>query len=139
VQKFVDKTGGIIVMQHRVKRWWNVPSIWPICFAILFGLDVGALDFNRTFDLFSLLEMFASGGSITVVCPAILPILTAMLEQGLKIVTRDQSDPDSPLVEKTNGKTPSFAKNPATPTRTSQRSMTLEIDQSQTSKPQALT
>ncbi len=134
MQKFVEKTGGIVVMQHRLKRWWFLPSIWPVCFAILFGLDVGALDFNRTFDLFSLLEMFALGASIRVVCAAILPVLTAMLEQGLKTVTRDQSDPDSPLAEKSNGKTPSFNKTPATPTHTRQRSRTMEIDSSQLSE-----
>jgi len=134
VQKFVDKTGGIVVMQHRLRRWWNIPTIWPICFAILFGIDVGTIEFSRTFDLFTLLEMFASGSKVAVTYPAVLPVITSMLEQGLKAVTRDQSDPDSPLIERTNGKTPAITAGPATPTHTRQRSMTLKIETSASSK-----
>lgn len=128
VQKFVEKTGGVVVMQHRLKRWWNIPTVWPICFAVFFGLDVANIDFARTFDLFSLLDTFASGDKITVVYPAMLPVITAMLEEGLKTVTRDQSDPDSPLAEKSNGKVQHFSKTPATPIHTRQRSMTLNIE-----------
>ena len=134
VQNFVYKTGGVVIMQYRFKRWWSVPTIWPICFAIFFGLDPGKIDFSRTFDMFSLLEMFASDGLAPVVNPTILPVITAMLEQGLKTVTREQLDPDSPLTEKSNGKTPIFATDPATPTHTRQRSMTLSIEPSTSSK-----
>lgn len=130
VQKFVDKTGGIVIMRHRFKRWWSIPTIWPICFAVLFGLDPGNINFSRTFDMFSLLETFAPDGLAAVVNPAMLPVITAMLEQGLKTVTREQLDPDSPLVEKSNGNTLIFAKSPATPTHARQRSMTLSIEPS---------
>ena len=135
VQKFVDKTGGIVIMQHRFKRWWSIPTIWPICFAVFFGLDPGTIDFSRTFDMFSLLETFAPDGVAAVVNPAMLPVITAMLEQGLKTVTRDQLDPDSPLTEKSNTKTPIFSKGLATPTHARQRSMTLSIEPSTSSKP----
>lgn len=135
VQKFVDKTGGIVIMQHRFKRWWSIPTIWPICFAVFFGLDPGIIDFSRTFDMFSLLQTFAPDGVAAVVNPAMLPVITAMLEQGLKTVTREQLDPDSPLTEKSNGKTPIFSKSPATPTHARQRSMTLSIEPSTSSKP----
>ena len=128
VQKFVEKTGGVIVMQHRLRRWWSIPTIWPICFAIFFGLDVGNINFARSFDLFGLLETFASGGKISVVYPAMLPVITTMLEQGLKSVTRDQSDPDSPLAERSNGKGHGLAKMPSTPTHIRQRSMTLDTE-----------
>lgn len=134
VQKFVDKTGGIVIMQHRFKRWWSIPTIWPICFAVFFGVDPGDIDFSRRFDMFSLLETFAPNNSAPVVNPAMLPVITAMLEQGLKSVTREQLDPDSPLTEKSNGKTSTFAKNPATPTNARQRSMSLSIEPSTSSK-----
>lgn len=130
VQKFVDKTGGIVIMQHRFRRWWSVPAIWPICFAVFFGLDPANIEFSKTFDMFSLLETFAPDGLAPVVNPAMLPVITAMLEQGLKTVTREQLDPDSPLTEKSNGQTPTFAKSPATPTHARQRSMTLSIEPS---------
>lgn len=135
VQKFVDKTGGIVIMQHRFKRWWSVPTIWPICFGILFGVDPGNIDFSRTFDMFSLLETFAPDGLAPVVNPAMLQVITVMLEQGLKTVTREQLDPSSPLTEKSDGKTMNFAKSPATPTHARQRSMTLSIEPSTPSKP----
>ena len=134
VQKFVEKTGGIVIMQHRFKRWWNVPTMWPICFALLFGLDPAEIDFSRSFDMFSLLDTFAPDGLAHVANPAVLPVITAMLEQGLKTVTIEQMDPDSPLTEKSNGKTPTFAQSPATPIRTRQRSMTPSTTSSSISK-----
>ena len=128
VHKFVEKTGGVVVMQHRLRRWWSFPAIWPICFAIFFGLDVGTIDFARSFELYSLLETFASGGNTVVVYPAMLPVITAMLEEGLKSVTRDQTDPDSPLTERSNGKAQGLANVPSTPTHIRRRSMTLNTE-----------
>ena len=133
VQKFVDKTGGIVIMQYRFKRWWSVQAIWPICFAIFFGLDPARINFSRTFDIFNLLETFAPHDRALVVNPAVLPILTAMLEQGLKTVTREQTDPDSPLTEKGSEKTPTIVQSPATPIHGGQRSMTLSNEPSTTS------
>ena len=130
VQKFIDKTGGIVIMKYRFKRWWNVPAIWPICFAVFFGLDPADIDFSRAFDMFSLLETFAPGGVAPIVNPAMLPVFTSMLEQGLKTVTREQLDPDSPLTEKSNEK---MAESLTTPTQARQRSMTLSTDQSRSS------
>lgn len=121
-------------MQHRLRRWWNIPTLWPICFAILFGIDVGTVDFSRTFDLFGLLEVFASGSKIAVPYPAMLPVITTMLEQGLKAVTRDQSDPDSPLVERTNGRKSVNAVASTANAHRRQRSMTLEIGTSASCK-----
>lgn len=134
VQKFVDKTGGIVIMQHRLRRWWNIPTLWPICFAILFGTDVGTIDFSRTFDLFGLLEVFVSGSQLSVAYPAMIPVITSMLEQGLKAVTRDQSDPDSPLTERTNGRSSVNTVGLTTTAHRRQRSMTLEIGTSNTCK-----
>jgi hypothetical protein len=134
VQKFVDKTGGLVVMQHRLRRWWNIPAIWPICFAILFGIDVGTIDFSRSFDLFSLSEMFAPGSKAAVTYPVILPVIMSMLENGLLAVTRDQPDPDSPLVERTNGTTSVSTTGSAAPTHTRPRSMTFNVETSASSK-----
>lgn len=103
VKKFSEKTGGIVIMQHRLKRWWNVPTIWPICFAIMFGKDIATINLKRTFDLFGLLESFASEGQTKVVYPEILPVLTTMLQSGLKAIAKEQNDPDSPSVETNNG------------------------------------
>ena len=97
VKKFVEKSGGITIMQHRLKRWWSIPTIWPICFAILFGRDIAAINLERNFDLYNLLEIFASEGRVKIACPEVLPVLTGMLQSGLKSVTTDQADPDSPF------------------------------------------
>lgn len=134
VQKFVDKTGGITILRHRFKRWWSVPTIWPICFAIFFGLDPAQIDSSRAFDMFTLLETFAPDGLVSVVNPALLPVITAMLEQGLKTVIREQMDPDSPLTDKSNGKTLIPAQSPVTPPHPRQRSMTPSMEPSTTSK-----
>ncbi|KAI1343588.1 hypothetical protein F5Y15DRAFT_237193 [Xylariaceae sp. FL0016] len=93
VNKFSGKTGGFCIMAHRLKRWWDIPTIWPICFCVLFGYDVAEFDFEKNFDFFSLLETF---GQCRVINPDVLPILTAMLQHGLKDILRNQEDPDSP-------------------------------------------
>ena len=120
-------------MQHRFRRWWSIPTIWPICFAIFFGLDPADIDFSSKFDVFSLLETFAPDGLANVVHPSMLPVITAMLEQGLKTITREQLDPDSPLT-KSDGKTPVLVKSPATLTHARQRSTTLSTGASTSSK-----
>lgn len=80
-------------MSNRLRRFWDVPTLWPICFSILFGYDVAEINFDRDFDFFSLLETF---GKRRVVYPESLLIITAMLQHGLKDVMRHQDDPDSP-------------------------------------------
>lgn len=94
VFKFSDKTGGFAIMRHRLKRWWDMPTLWPICFSILFDQDVADIDYERPFELFSLLETF---GSSKVVYPNVLPVIIAMLQQGLNSLLRSQDDPESPL------------------------------------------
>ncbi|KAJ2992766.1 hypothetical protein NUW58_g2057 [Xylaria curta] len=94
ISKFSGRTGGFCIMAHRLKRWWDIPTIWPVCFCILFGFDVADFDFNKDLDFFSLLETF---GTCKIVNPDALPIITSMLEHGLKDVLKNQEDPDSPL------------------------------------------
>ncbi|KAJ8122126.1 hypothetical protein ONZ43_g1597 [Nemania bipapillata] len=94
INKFSGRTGGFCIMAHRLKRWWDIPAIWPVCFSILFGFDVANYDFDKDLDFFSLLETF---GTCNIVNPDALPIITSMLQHGLKDVLRNQEDPDSPL------------------------------------------
>lgn len=98
--KFAGKTGGFVIMAHRLKRWWEIPTLWPICFAILFGQDVAEIDFTRNFEFFSLVETF---GKSRVIYPDALPIITGMLQVGLKDVLKHQDDPDSPAQDAGSG------------------------------------
>lgn len=130
MKKFAEKTGGIVIMQHRLKRWWNIPTIWRICFSILFGRDIAAIDFERKFDLFSLLEIFAPAGQTKVIYSEMLPVITAMLQSGLKAISKDQMDPESPLAL--------VDRNNSVPSASSE-SITEYIESSKTSFPQPLT
>ncbi|CRK21954.1 hypothetical protein BN1708_003535 [Verticillium longisporum] len=97
--KFASKTGGLTIMANRLKRWWDLPTLWPICFSILFGYDVAEIDFTRDFEFFSLLEIF---GKSKVVYPEALPVIISMLQNGLKDVFRNQEDPNSPHAEESS-------------------------------------
>ena len=90
-------------MRYRLKRWWNMTALWTTCFAILFGRDVAVIDFECPFDLYNLLASFTPDNAMKVVNPHILPVITAMLQNGLKSVTKDQDNPNSPLAAKSNG------------------------------------
>jgi len=87
-------------MRFRLKRWWDLSTLWPICFSILFARDVADINFERPFELFSLLETFSNG---KVIYPDVLPVITSMLQHGLKDVLRHQDDPDSPLTDRGSG------------------------------------
>ncbi|KAH6855033.1 hypothetical protein B0I37DRAFT_363738 [Chaetomium sp. MPI-CAGE-AT-0009] len=91
--KFASKTGGFWIMAYRLKQWWDISTLWPILFSILFGYDVAKIDFDKSFDFFSLLGIF---GNSQVVFPDLLPVITSMLQHGLRDVLRYQDDPDSP-------------------------------------------
>ncbi|KAF9879515.1 beige beach domain-containing protein [Colletotrichum karsti] len=91
--KFSGKTGGFTIMAHRLKRWWYIPSLWPICFCIFFGFDVAEVDLERNFEFSSLLETF---GKSRIVYPESLQVMTSMLQHGLKDVMKHQEDPNSP-------------------------------------------
>ncbi|ROT40949.1 WD repeat and FYVE domain-containing protein [Sodiomyces alkalinus F11] len=91
--KFATKTAGFTIMAYHLKRWWDVPTLWPICLSILFGYDVAEIDFTREFDFSNLIEMF---GSSKIATPESLPVITSMLQSGLKDIFRHQEDPSSP-------------------------------------------
>lgn len=103
VTKFAGKTGGFAIMRFRLRRWWDLPTLWPICFCILFGRDVADIDMERSFELFSLLEPFSN---CKIVYPGVLPVIMSMLQHGLKEVLHHQDDPDSPLTDRGNGQDP---------------------------------
>ncbi|KAK1779994.1 hypothetical protein QBC45DRAFT_391906 [Copromyces sp. CBS 386.78] len=119
--KFASKTGGFWIMAHRLKHWWDIPTLWAILFSILFGYDVAQIDFDKSFDFFSLLEIF---GDSKVVYPDVLPVMTAMLQHGLRDILRYQDDPDSPATEYP-GATTSGGNLAAVHTRPRARSMEL--------------
>lgn len=133
MQKYVDKSGGMIIMKHRFQRFWNVPAIWLVCFAILFGKDLASVNFESTFDLFNLLQTFAPNAKTAAVYPEILPVITAMLRSGLLHLNEVQPKQDVQLMEKTNGSNgDAISLRPASHAR--QRSLTLSVDMPKTCK-----
>ncbi|KAF4503775.1 hypothetical protein G6O67_008909 [Ophiocordyceps sinensis] len=58
--KFSGQSGGFTIMASRLKRFWDIPTLWSICFSILFGYDVADIDFNRDFDVDGLFGITAS-------------------------------------------------------------------------------
>jgi hypothetical protein len=94
--KFATKTGGFWIMAHRLKQWWDIPTIWTILFSILFAYDVANIDFDKSFDFFSLIEIF---GNSKIVHPDVLLVITSMLQHGLRDILKYQDDPDSPAAD----------------------------------------
>ncbi|KAI0803611.1 beige/BEACH domain-containing protein [Xylaria sp. FL0064] len=122
INKFSGRTGGFCIMAHRLKRWWDIPTIWPICFCILLGFDVADFNFDKDLDFFSLLETF---GTCKVVNQDALPIITSMLQHGLKDVLKNQEDPDSPLGDLDSLRSSLVDTEPSGP-RSRSRSMSLQ-------------
>lgn len=78
-------------MASRLKRFWDVSELWPICFCIMFGHDVAELDLHENYDLSSLMSKF---NNRKVTYPDSLVIITSMLQQGLKDIITQQDDQD---------------------------------------------
>ncbi|KAL2062245.1 hypothetical protein VTL71DRAFT_6511 [Oculimacula yallundae] len=131
VTKFASKTGGFAIMRFRLRRWWDLPTLWPICFSILFGRDIAEVDLEASFELFSLLEPFSN---CKIVYPGVLPVIMSMLQNGLKEVLHHQDDPDSPLAERGNGQdsTKQGLSVPAGASRRRSMSLTKELEARQT-------
>ncbi|EFR00996.1 WD repeat and FYVE domain-containing protein 3 [Nannizzia gypsea CBS 118893] len=83
-KKFAEKTGGFVVMRHRLKRWWNLAPLWPLCFSILFGLDPGLINLDRNSGPSDLQRLLSSPETLKVSFPEVLPVITGMLQLGLK-------------------------------------------------------
>ena len=117
--KFASKTGGFWIMAHRLKHWWDIPTIWPICFCILFGRDVADIDFEGSFDFASLISIF---GKSSAAYPDALHVITALLQHGLRDVLKFQDHPDSPATDHVD-KFPSISE--AVDARSRAKSMSL--------------
>ncbi|KAJ5795138.1 hypothetical protein N7457_001737 [Penicillium paradoxum] len=101
-KKFAEKNGGYIILEHRLKRWWNVPALWPICFCILFGIDHALLDLDKSFALPELLGIFLAEGDVKIVYPDMLPVIVNMLKSGLRnsiMATEGQEKTEASLEE----------------------------------------
>lgn len=96
-KKFAEKNGGYILIEHHLKKWWNVPALWPICFSILFGVDHASLNLTMPLDLSRLTKLFlAEGDDVKIVFPDMLPVIMKMLKSGMRsIVVPAQTDEES--------------------------------------------
>jgi len=100
VKKFIDKSGGFVILKQTLKVWWNVPPMWIVCFALLFGHDVATIDFDGEFNHFNLADLFGHK-VVTVAYPEAFSIITAMLEHGLRSIVQERgqeskAEPESP-------------------------------------------
>ncbi|KAK9464583.1 hypothetical protein V1512DRAFT_255310 [Lipomyces arxii] len=90
VTKFSSKNGGFVIMKERLKSRWSIPQLWPICLAVLFGVDIATLEITDSLDLFHLLEMFRQGGRAAVRYSEMFTVIGAMLKTGvLSIITEE--------------------------------------------------
>jgi len=87
-------------MRYRLKRWWDIPTLWPICFSILSIMMLQILTMKGPSNCSVYLRPSARA---LLVYPNMLPVITAMLQQGLNSLLRNQDDPDSPLRDRSNG------------------------------------
>ncbi|KAJ6185525.1 hypothetical protein N7519_006826 [Penicillium mononematosum] len=86
-KKFAEKSGGYIILEHRLKRWWDVPALWPICLSIFFGVDHALLNLDKPLDPSELLRAFLIEGDVKVVFPDMLPVIVNMLKSGVRNLT----------------------------------------------------
>jgi hypothetical protein len=101
-KKFAEKSGGYIILEHRLNKWWNIPALWPICFCMLFGVDHAFLDLNKALDLPELLKTFFADGDVKVVFPDMLPVILNMLKSGMRqsvVATEAQENSPGSLEE----------------------------------------
>jgi hypothetical protein len=101
VKRFGEKNGGFVTLAQKFRAWWNTPAIWTICFALLFGVDPVTIDFEEDFNHFTLADIF-SRKSFQVMYPETFPVLTGMLEHGLRAIVQDgySADPDAESTSK---------------------------------------
>ncbi|KAK8230622.1 hypothetical protein HDK90DRAFT_328482 [Phyllosticta capitalensis] len=126
VKKFT-RDGGFTNLKHRLRAWWNTPAVWTICFAILFGVDVGKINFERDFDLFNLMDSLSvNGGQIAISYPDIFPVMTAMLETGLREIVTQQEPSPRPATSQGETEGGSKQSGPLTGGSTRKRSMSVE-------------
>ncbi|KAL4802659.1 hypothetical protein BDV18DRAFT_146245 [Aspergillus unguis] len=82
-KRFSEKNGGYTIMQTCMRHWWNIPIMWPLCFSILFGIDLGTTMTDKPFDNASLFEVLM-GNEIEVCFPEMFPVITEMMRGALR-------------------------------------------------------
>lgn len=111
VKKFAEKNGGFVILRERLRRWWYLPALWTICFAVLMGRDIAAImkDGPATTgsQMPSFEEMFIKKHGyekVEITYPDVLSVMMAMLSSGLKATAyRNSSDPDESGANTTDG------------------------------------
>jgi len=98
VKKFIDKSGGFVILKQTLKVWWNMPPMWIVCFALLFGHDVATIDFDGEFNHFNLADLFGQK-PVTIANPEAFSIITAMLEHGLRSIVQERGQESRPEPE----------------------------------------
>lgn len=93
-KKFAEKSGGYIILEHRLKRWWDVPALWPICFSIFFGVDHALLNLDKPLNPPELLRAFLAEGDVKVVFPDMLPVIVNMLKNGVRNLAMASDAPE---------------------------------------------
>ena len=93
VKKFSDpsRNNGFFILKMRLRRWFHVPMIWVICYSILFGIDIATVDLNKRYTIHSLLTALGSGRR-SIIYPDAFPVIAAMLNAGLKSVTKENNE-----------------------------------------------
>ncbi|KAK7551537.1 hypothetical protein IWX49DRAFT_286142 [Phyllosticta citricarpa] len=125
VKKFT-RDGGFTNLKHRLRSSWNTPAVWTICFAILFGVDVGKINFERDFDLFNLMDSLSANGQIAISYPDIFPVMTAMLETGLREIVTQQEPGVRPATSQGDVESGAKQSGPSPGGLTRKRSMSVE-------------
>ncbi|GAB7359792.1 hypothetical protein MBLNU230_g6961t1 [Neophaeotheca triangularis] len=92
---FAEKNGGFTTLRAKLKTLWKSPTIWVASFAILLGNNVPANVAAENFSLFALIEVFAPGDRTVMANSEIMPAVLAMLEAGLRSITRDEQTPEA--------------------------------------------
>ena len=94
---------------------------------MLFGLDVGSVDFERDFDLYNLMDTFLADGKVAIKHPEVIPVLASMLEQGLRTVVKQESEDSTPSKDN-KASALSTPSEPSTPVQRKRRSMSMVTD-----------
>ncbi|CEL03078.1 Putative Beige/beach domain protein [Aspergillus calidoustus] len=81
--RFSEKNGGYVIMRGCLRRWWTIPAMWPICFSILFGVDIGAMMAGKPFEQASFSDLFKQD-EVRVCFPEMFPVIVEMMRSALR-------------------------------------------------------
>jgi hypothetical protein len=127
VKRFAELHGGFIVLRLRLKTWWNMPAVWTLCFALMFGVNPNTINFEDDFNHFALAEIF-SRQPVIVVYPETFSVLTGMLEHGLRAIVQDGYSAASPADSQNGSSSTTRHGNGTQSSLGKDRSMSLNTD-----------